>query len=129
MMWKPDPAIEAARKLPGWGAFHRECGKVGLFFDHPEREGRRGAWGFDAFTVEARVPRLLVTGKGATVIDALTDAHDRSGRGNPETARLLAALTAPPVADDGGFDALMGDDDSFDSFADDDGGFDALMES
>ena len=109
MLWKADPAVEAARKLPGWAEFHRACGRLTLYFDHVTRD--RTGFVCDAFTGSGTETRKLVTGRGATVIAAIADAHDRSGRANPETRRLLAAMTAPIPASD--FDGLLGGGNDF----------------
>lgn len=111
MMWKLDPEIDAARKLNGWGEFHRECGSEGFYFDHMTRQGKRGQWKVDCFTLTPScVYQLLVTGTGRTVVDAVADAHERCGRATEETRAALAVLQGVPVADDD-FDSLIGDDD------------------
>jgi hypothetical protein len=115
MQWRSDPQIDASRKLPGWGAFHRICGEQteSFAFDHPAREGR--TWTYDCFTTIRRrdfyeIVRLSV-GRGKTLLDALQDAHDRCGRATPETTAALALLIdGPPVADDD-FEALLGEPD------------------
>lgn len=112
-MWKLDPNVTAARKLPGWGAFHAFCGTIRLYFDHIEKEARQYAC--DAFTLDGRVPVHLAKGRGKTVIDALRDAHDRSGRATAETRRLLDVIEGVPDDDDS-FDSF----DSFDSLIDED---------
>jgi hypothetical protein len=104
-MWKIEPDVLAARKLPGWATFHRVCGQRRFYFDHPVREGRRGAWKYDCFTLVNLVPVLLSQGSGKTVLEALADAHERSGRATDETRAALAAL----AGDD--FDGLLEPDD------------------
>lgn len=110
MMWRVEPDVEAARQLPGWGAFHRACGRLALYFDHPQREGgRRGTWAYDAFTVVDRAPIRLSVGRGKTVLEALADAHERSGRATDETRAALAAIGASAeTIEDDDFAALLG---------------------
>jgi hypothetical protein len=115
MMWRNDPEIAAARKLPGWPPFHRVCGKIGLFFDHMVQEGRRGQYTCDAFTLKDRCPVKLATGRGKTVIASVVDAYHASGRSSPDTEAALGVLLAeperpapPPPVDD--FDTLLVDD-------------------
>lgn len=107
MLWKIDPQITEARRHVGWDTFHRVCGKDGLYFDHPQKDGK--AWKVDAFTLAARVPTLLATGKGKTVVSAVEDAYQRSGRtvagAEAELDRLLDRTVE---ADD--FDSLIEDD-------------------
>lgn len=98
MLWKQEPEIEAARKLPGWVEFHRACGRLGFFFDHPERVGgRRSDWVIDCFTAVKNRRGLyenvgLSQGRGRTVVDALRAAHDACDRRTTETAALLARI-------------------------------------
>jgi len=110
-MWRVAIEVEEARKLPGWADFHRACGRADFFFDHMERQGRRGPWSVDCFTLSATfVYQLLVTGTGKTVIDAIADAHDRCDRATDATRAALAALRDGPLpvsSDD--FDSLIGD--------------------
>lgn len=84
--------------MEGWKEFHRVCGSRGLFFDHPVRKGRR-QFGVDAFDTAYR---LVATGTGETVLQAIRDAHDRSGRGDRETRLALDYVGA---TDD--FDELL----------------------
>src|SRR5215217_7492078 len=83
LMWKVDAGVEQARKLPDWGTFHRVCGRQMLFFDHIERDGKRGPYTATAFTLRGRegnrVTTHLADGTGATVLDALFAAFRASG--------------------------------------------------
>lgn len=94
MFWRPDAAVEAARKLPEWGAFHAECGRSGLCFDHIERDGKRGAYLVDAMQIVRRgvgyTLKLLATGRNPEVIAALRAAYEQSGIVVPEAAAMLA---------------------------------------
>lgn len=113
-MWKVDPAVEEARRAPGWAAFHRVCGqRIRLAFDHMQRESRRGDYTSDAFTwsPDTRVPEFLVQGRGKTPIEAVADAYRKSGRGNSETDAALAVLL-------GEFDDLIGGPVVVDDFED-----------
>lgn len=95
MMWKPDDQVEAARKAPGWVEFHRQCGRHKLFFDHIERDGRRGPYKATAFTVEQRGPHLVsvfvANGSGKTPIEAVADAYRSAGQpiADAELDRLM----------------------------------------
>ena len=102
MMWTPDPAIEAARKLPDWKAFHTACGQAGLCFDLPSRDKNRGpstviAWhpkkndhgGFDSYELARATHKSLLT--------AMKQAHDESGRGSTMTTALLERMINPVV--------------------------------
>lgn len=96
--WKPDAAVEEARLLPGWREFHRVCGRRGFYFDRPVRRGRRYA--VDCF----ETGRLIVTGDGATVVEAIGDALERCGRADGETRKWFAEMT-----DDDDFERLLRD--------------------
>jgi hypothetical protein len=112
MFYRIPPEVTEARKLPGWATFHKVCGRARFFFDHPDRDGKRGAWTYPAWAwSDDKVPVLLVKGTGATVIEALADAHNRCGRATDDTREALAALVGRPrvVAPDDDFDALLGD--------------------
>jgi len=93
LLWKIDPLVEAARKLPEWKEFHRLCGRATLCFDHIERAGR-GAFGCTAFTTEKRGENWVFVhradGRGNTVIAALTDAYEKSGIMVPGAPEMLA---------------------------------------
>jgi len=89
MFWRPDPAIDAARRQPGWYAFHRACGRLGVYFDHPGRSARGGVYEVLCFTVRGDRQYELARGHGPTPVAALADAHDRSGRGTSETLTAL----------------------------------------
>ena len=108
MMWKQDAEIDATRKRPGWAAFHRRCGQSALYFDHPERQGRRGGYQITAFSATRRAgfyeTRPLATSSGATVLDALAAAYRDAGR--PVADAELATLLAGPVYTD--LDQLLG---------------------
>ncbi|MBB5985958.1 hypothetical protein [Sphingobium lignivorans] len=51
VLWKVDPLVEEARRVPAWRHFHRACGKRDLFFDHVERKGKTRVYGAVAFTL------------------------------------------------------------------------------
>ena len=74
-----DPALAALRKRPEWTAFHRACGRAGFFF-------RTDSDGSVCFTIERGAEIILA--HGAT----LTEAHNKSGRGTPETLLALMEL-------------------------------------
>lgn len=102
MMWKVDPDIEAARKLPGWMEFHRQCGKVGLYFDIPSRSGNRGPFTVVAFTlkrngVDGYNSYEIARASGRHLIQTMQQAHDQSGRATDETAALLDRMINPPA--------------------------------
>ncbi len=118
--WKgPHPAVQEARQLPGWGRFHRECGRHGLFYDSIEPAGRGR---FEAITVRLEKRRdfylryRVSDGTGASPVDAVRAAF-RNARGSgwaiPETTLELLDAPAPrtppastmPVAD---VSALLG---------------------
>jgi len=99
MLWKIDPKVEAARKLPGWGPFHYACQQERFYFDHCEKQGRE--YKVLCYSVDAHwhiVP--LVEGRGSAVLDAYRDAHERCGRATTETTAALDTLIAGPPADD-----------------------------
>ncbi len=121
MMWKSDPEIEAIRKVPAWGKFHRECGKVMLYYDHIERVGgKRSDYAAVAFTLggkERLTPTKVAEGRGKTVAAALNDAFlgaQQQGFSAPEAQPWMDLLLAPvaaapaaapePVADEGEID-------------------------
>ncbi len=95
MMWKQDEQVEAARKLPGWRDFHRRCGEHNLFFDHIERDGKRGPYKATAFTLERRrhgfVSIHIADGVGKRPIDALADAYCKAASpvADAELSKLL----------------------------------------
>lgn len=83
MLWKPDPDAEAARKHPDWKQFHREAGKLGVFFDHIRRESRT-KFGCVAFTTRPSDAGgwnsfHLADGTGRTVMESLDDAWRKCG--------------------------------------------------
>jgi hypothetical protein len=95
MIWKIDPAVEAASKLPHWARFHRLCGAAGLCFDHISRSGRE--YRCVAFRPEKNkfggwVAYEVSQGAGKSVLDCLCDALAKAeGYDIPEAAALLAA--------------------------------------
>ena len=107
MMWSVDPDVEAARKLPEWRLFHKACGKVGLFFDMPYRERKRGPFNAVAFTVKRNTAGgcnsfELARASGKTVLETIKSAYDKSGRTSPEADQILEAMLNPaavPAAD------------------------------
>lgn len=94
MFWRPDPAVDAACKLPDWAAFHTACGRSGLCFDHVERDGKRGAYVADALQIVRQGGgyglKLLATGRAADVVGALRCAYDACGIVAPEAGEMLA---------------------------------------
>ena len=102
MMWRNDPEVEAARKMPGWGKFHRECGKEFLYFDHIERHGgKRGEYLAVAFTLvgrDRRTPEKVAEGRAKTVLGAVEAAFRAAGRHIPAAEPWLALLTNPVAA-------------------------------
>jgi len=117
MIWKRDPEVEAAEKLPDWQRFHRCCGEQKVFFDRIEKQGR--GYKCDAFTTEPTRAGgwravHLATGTGKSVLQALADAYAGSGKEIPEAAALLVrGLGAGGVTMDD-FDALISAADDFD---------------
>lgn len=118
MLWKTDPAVDAARAAPGWVEFHKECAKDNLFFDHIERDGsgRRSPFRLTAFTLVRKrdhaenVP--VAVGRGATPIAALDHAYRAAlaagwqvGSAEPWMVMLLN----PPTAADDFDDILCGE--------------------
>lgn len=97
VLWRSDPLVDAARKLPTWALFHRVCGKANLFFDNIEREGRRGQFSAHAFTLVGPKKQTMhaATGKGKTPIEALVAAYRASGQAIPEAEPLLAQMLDP----------------------------------
>lgn len=112
MLWTPDASYEAAKRLPEWVAFHRLCGKHGLCFDFPEKDGR--AYRLVAFTPEKtaqggwRAVRLA-TGQGRTILEAMAAAYRDCGRSVPGAAEMLerGLAGAPVAAADDEFAALL----------------------
>ena len=113
MFWRPDPLVDAARKLPDWLPFHRIAGRNGLYFDRIERDGKR--YTCQAYTLHRTSTggwrhETLALGRGATVLDAMFDAYAQSGRTVPDLAPLVARRL---VGDDfsmvaeSDFDALL----------------------
>lgn len=94
MFWRPDPAVDAACKLPDWPAFHTACGRSGLCFDHVERDGKRGAYVADALQIVRQgggyTLKLLATGRAADVVGALRCAYDACGIVAPDAGEMLA---------------------------------------
>lgn len=104
-MWKgPDPEVRAAANLPGWAAFHRECGQQGLSFDDIERVGRSRR--FTAVTYRLEKVRShfaayqVSKGSGDSVVAAVLDAFDAAvaaGFRIADADRLRALLTEGPA--------------------------------
>lgn len=117
MFWRPDPEWEAARQLPEWGAFHQVCGRHGLCFDKPERDGKRGPYVTLAFRPVRQVNGTyrfepLANGRAATVMQSLEAAFADCGVPIPEAAAMLARglRGAPPTGGGDDFDDLLTDD-------------------
>lgn len=98
MMWKQDDQVAAARRLPGWPEFHRQCGKHDLFFDHIERDGKRGPYKATAFTLQRRRDHFITVhiadGVGKAPVEALVDAYRKAQRpvAEAELERLLGLV-------------------------------------
>lgn len=114
MLWRPDPLVEEARKLPDWVAFHQACGRRSLCFDRPVRDGRR--YTCLAFTLKRTdqggwVSIPLGTGRGAGVLDAVFDAYRQAGVSVPEVEGMIERrLSGKPAPVEDDFAALLGDD-------------------
>lgn len=133
MFWRPDPAIAAARKHPGWALFHRCCGDTGLAFDDIEKSGR----GYSCLTFRHQRhsngdwSRYRVSdGSGRTVIEAVLSAFDAAVAAgwpvDPSVRDLLTtdtrletpAAAAPVVTTDDELDDLLGDPPATDAVED-----------
>lgn len=115
MFWRPDAVVEAARKLPEWGAFHAECGRSGLCFDHIERDGKRGTYVADAMQILRQgggyALKLLATGRGTDPVSAMVVAYEQSGIVVPTAGEMLArglGGAGRPVATGDPFEELLG---------------------
>lgn len=110
-MWKLDENVTAARKLPGWREFHRQCGRHNLSFDHIERDGKRGPYKATAFTTERRGDLFanihVSDGFGKTVLEALADAYRKAEQ--PVADAELSLLMHGPASVES-FDDLLGGD-------------------
>ena len=113
LFWRPDPNVDAARKLPEWVEFHRICGRQSLCFDHIERDGRRGQYTAQAMMIERSGGgyqyRLLATGRGADVLASLSAAYEAAGVDVPGAAEMLSRglLGAPRVRPADTFEELF----------------------
>jgi hypothetical protein len=91
LLWRADPAVDAARKLPDWAKFHRACGVCDVFYDHIERHGR--GYRCTVFTRwkenDLWYHRKLADGDGKTVVEALADAYRKSGITVPGADEML----------------------------------------
>lgn len=99
MFWRPDARVDEARRHHGWNAFHRQCGRAGLYFDDIEAAGR--GYSCITFRLEKRgdgyVSYLVAKGAGRTVMDAVLSGFDESvAAGWPVPAEVRELLTAPP---------------------------------
>lgn len=97
MFWRPDPRVKAASAHPGWAAFHRCCGKTGLFFDDVEAvPGSRSEYRALAFRLgngAARYDRFKVAvGHGKGPIAAVRDAFALSVAAGWPVDPAVAAL-------------------------------------
>jgi hypothetical protein len=123
LFWRGPPAeVTAARRRPGWAAFHRAAGRHGLFFDdiEPVSSGRRAArsGGFRAATFRLERRRSFYLsfrvseGRGLGPIEACADAlRAAASAGFPVPVELADLLTetapAPSVVS---MAALLGDE-------------------
>lgn len=101
MFWRQDPEIERTRKLPGWVEFHRDAGRVVLYFDHMAREGKRGgAFLCDAYTMREHrgnwSVQQLATGRGGTALDSVIDAYRLSGTTFDTAEKWIAQMRGNP---------------------------------
>lgn len=82
-LWRPDPEIDALRKLPYWKEFHKESGKRGLCVDRPTKVGGKAqcvAYSPQKTELGGWVARELSRGEGRTPLAAMEDAYRKSGR-------------------------------------------------
>lgn len=102
LFWRgPTAAVREAAKHPGWAEFHRQAGKVGLFFDDIEPAGRTG-YGAVAFRIERErgycVRYVVAQGKGDGPIEAVLDALNKApALAREEAERLSGLLGDAPV--------------------------------
>ncbi len=107
VLWANDANVEAARKLPGWREFHRACGEIRLFFDHPQKKGRN--YLIAVFTGSGYETRRLCEGVGKTVIEALGDAYQNAHYRVPVAEECLARMRGAPAVSVDVDDILGGD--------------------
>lgn len=121
MFWRVDQKLKALYRDPRWVAFHRACGKEGLFFDdidpindNPKvdvTDKMRGR-GYQAIAFRIGKDRggfliqeLCGRGTGQTPVDAVISAYrDAIERGDAVPPGLESILLAPEKGDD---DILM----------------------
>lgn len=126
LFWRgEDPDITAASKLPGWGPFHRACGKQGLFFDRIARIGKSARFEVTTIRLEPYHGQAetrsypVSTGEGEGVLPACIDALEKAAASgfpvDPANARLLTEGSprrtfpgAPVAAEDDDFEGLLG---------------------
>lgn len=117
LLWKPHPAVEAARKHDAWRDFHRRCGEQNLFFDLPSVAGKSGFTIVALTTHRHRAGGVLAEklgeGKGKTPFLALEAAYQAAGRPVPAAEPLLARMLGGAVEIEDFDAALGGDDDDF----------------
>ena len=87
VMWRPDPAIDAARKLPDWGRFHRVCGQHDVVFDEFERVGR--VYRCAGYLRTGRQHVETARCEGASVVDALANTFHAMQVTIPEAQLML----------------------------------------
>ncbi|MBH0113238.1 hypothetical protein I5E68_09800 [Novosphingobium sp. YJ-S2-02] len=123
MLWRIDPRVEEARRLPEWARFHRLCGEAGLYFDHIERAGR--TYRASAFTLNRRGPGryspvLLGQGEARDPVSAIEAAYRASGRAVGGAGEMLARrLGGTGVATRATSGREPDDDDDFEDLLDD----------
>lgn len=117
MLWKVDPQIEALRKNPHWGPFHREAGKRSLYFDKAEKQGR--GYTCVAFTAVKKergglVCHKLSEGVGRTPADAYGNAYRDCGRRDALLDDLWDRVTGKTVTvDEDELLEALGDDEVY----------------
>lgn len=87
IMWRPDPAIDAARKLPDWARFHRVCGQHDVVFDEFERVGR--VYRCAGYIRDGRHHTETARHEGTSVVDALINTFHAMQLAIPEAQRML----------------------------------------
>lgn len=105
--WKSDPAVEAARQLPGWREFHSACAKRLLFFDHIEKHGRQFV---SIAVVGSGAAQKVAEERGKTPVEALTAAYRAARIPVEDAERWLALISRGPDALPSLEDILGGED-------------------
>lgn len=97
--------VDAARQLPGWNAFHEQCGKHRLFFDSVEPLGKGKSPSFKAICVRYSgkhghtIPYKAGEAVGDTPVEATAAAFQNAIEGGfdiePDIVKLLDLTEAP----------------------------------